>query len=408
MNFLFFSGYETDKDKANYKIMKLIAAELIRCSHNVTVITVGAEDKSSYTDGIENIVIGNQRSKKLSHSHRSFISKWIHALDYQIQGLMQWRFFPDRDRVSSSKIICATKGNKKSFDLIIAFSKPYFNISALSRMRGINVPRFAYIFDLYDDIGNADEKTRKKNFVKYYKRDYLYLKKLDAVLVPPKGIIEYKKLFSEQRKPIVSCVDFPTLVSVGCTNIFEKRFQDDKKHFVIYGSLDYNYRNPTRLLDIIKRVSKPYNIEFDFFCRGCEKLVAQYSEYADCNMRIFPVVEYSELKEYICSADVLVNISNESNVMVPSKLFEMFAYGKPILDFSVDGNNSSKEYIDLYPSKKRIFSRTPFEESVLEFVQWFKSLDYAPISFEEIKKIYYKNTPEYVADKIIKLYKTVK
>lgn len=408
MNCLFLAGYESDILNANYKIIMSIAKELIKRGHSVKVLSVGTDYNVYLTNGVEMVSIGNHRSKKMARSRQNVLLKGIQALDYQLQGMKQSLYYPDRDRVSSCKVLHAIKNHIGDFDMIIAFSKPYFNISALSRMTKLAVPRFAYILDLYDDLESTDINERKKSVKKYYQKDYKYVKRIDAIMVPPAGIEVYQKMFSDKLFPIVSCVDFPTFISIENSYRFVRRFQDKKKHFLIYGSLDEVFRNPVRLLELIKIVSKPLNIEFDFFCRGCDDIISQFIEDEACDMRLFPIVEYSELREYIWSADVLINISNESNVMIPSKLFEMFAFGKPILDFSVDGNNSSKEYLDLYPNVKKLYSKDSIVKTVSEFEEWFLKMDDSLISFDALKKIYYQNTPEYVVNRIIELFEKVK
>ena len=398
--YVFLAGYESDVGRANFKIARIIAEEFVRRGHSVCVLLVGKAERTYVESGVMYKVITAPESLKYKDENESFFLK----LYREYQALKQRNCYPARDPWAAKALAehFAGKHNNIENECVIAFSKPFFNTSAASLIKkafpGIKCCEF--ILDLFDDLGNEDPVSRKNNIDVHFGKAMKYRRRLDILFVPPTGASYFEKKLNDTSLPQTVCLDFPTMVPPP--NILEEtQFNDGKKHFLVYGSVDLGFRDPTRLLDLAGTLPSELDCEFDFFCKGCEKLLRQAAAKFPERIKLFDRVDYPTLQKLILSADAVVNISNESSIMVPSKLFEIFAYGKPVIDISKDGENSSKSYLDRYPNVLKLFSCEPLEISTEKFICWINSQPFKQIPFETVEKIYHKNTVEYVANEIL-------
>jgi CDP-glycerol glycerophosphotransferase (TagB/SpsB family) len=87
--------------------------------------------------------------------------------------------------------------------------------------------------------------------------------------------------------------------------------------------------------------------------------------------------------------------------MVPSKIFEYFATGKPIIHFFSDDNDSCLNYFDRYPlalTIKQDYGQ--LEENAKKVVNFIVSNKNKKIQLEEIEHRFPMNMPKYTAEKI--------
>ena len=95
-------------------------------------------------------------------------------------------------------------------------------------------------------------------------------------------------------------------------------------------------------------------------------------------------------------ADILLNISNTLDNQVPSKIFDYFSMGKPVLNLQKIENCPAEEYFAKYPLCYNLKEFEPADtDSLVEFLKKAKGQQ---IDFAEVEKIYAEATVDYVAD----------
>ena len=95
-------------------------------------------------------------------------------------------------------------------------------------------------------------------------------------------------------------------------------------------------------------------------------------------------------------ADVLLNISNAVDNLVPSKIFDYFSMGKPVLNLQKIENCPAEEYFAKYPLCYNLKEFEPADaEALWEFLKKAKG---QKIAFADVEKIYAEATVDYVAD----------
>ncbi len=171
------------------------------------------------------------------------------------------------------------------------------------------------------------------------------------------------------------------------------------------GTIADDIRNPEKLLKDITRI-KGEKIRLYFMGEGSSKPLDEYREkYPDV---IIKAGRFSarQAASAMNRADILVNISNTVDNMVPSKIFDYFSMGKPVLNLQKITNCPSRRYFDKYPLAYTIeeFNHTDTSR-LLNFIKTAKG---KTVPFEQVEKIYHTATVDYVAEQIEKVLTEIK
>ena len=124
--------------------------------------------------------------------------------------------------------------------------------------------------------------------------------------------------------------------------------------------------------------------------------ITQWAEKYPDNIFVHPGVKNDIAVSTTYKADILLNIGNSISNMVPSKIFDYFATGKPIVNVQKIENSPDMEYFEKYPLQftlKEYENRMDYE-NLYSFIKNNKN---SSISFDKVKQIYETATPEYVA-----------
>lgn len=297
---------------------------------------------------------------------------------------------------------------KNNYDCIIAIFKPYSNIAALKRFKK-NYPEVKCI-GYYLDLINSMKKPKfmPNRFYEWlcYKEEIETFSLFDLLLMAKGG----KNLYSSSKYDIVKnkieYVDFPTFITPLASSRNTKKVYDDSKIKLIYaGTLNKDYRNPELLLDILNKASLYVGkIELDIYgVNNCEDLFARYINNPYFVINYNGCKSHDEILEIMNEADILINISNRMQNAVPSKIFELFSFGKPIINLLFNKNDITMEYFMKYPSIVNIEAWKSFDENLSNIVNYIKENNGKQFDILEIKKKYIENTPGYTVDIIEKL-----
>lgn len=130
--------------------------------------------------------------------------------------------------------------------------------------------------------------------------------------------------------------NLPYLLNESVLSVEQEKKKTTKEvRFVCMGSFQKQMRDPTFMLEVFSCIGNYYHL--DLYTSGCELIVQQYANKSKGSISIREKVSFEELKKIMANADVLVNISNAQSYSVPSKVFELISYKKPIIDFHVQG-----------------------------------------------------------------------
>jgi hypothetical protein len=148
----------------------------------------------------------------------------------------------------------------------------------------------------------------------------------------------------------------------------------DYKELLFIGTLNKRIRNPKFLLDclvIFKKEQSDLNFRMHFVghTSDCLGILKKYQKLLGDSIKITPPVSKNQVISYINSADVLVNIGNDSKFQLPSKLIEYISTGKVILNFANDRKDTSAEFLKKYKNTVNIFRKHSTKNEIIEGIK---------------------------------------
>jgi len=156
------------------------------------------------------------------------------------------------------------------------------------------------------------------------------------------------------------------------------------------------------MLRHLNEISKQVNgITLHIYGRGnCSSIIQKYKKESSYEIIEHGMVPHAYVVSAMQQADFLINISNSTQNIVPSKIFELFSTGRPILNFISNKSDISNKYFDNYPSVCNILEY----ETVTKQISYLKMFllkekgKFYPV--EKLKKSFIENTPEFTGNKI--------
>ena len=131
------------------------------------------------------------------------------------------------------------------------------------------------------------------------------------------------------------------------------RFSSEKKKLVFTGSLYRDIRNPDFLMRLLSVVFERLpQVEAHFFGRvnDCAECFAEYETLLGRNLFLHGQVARDVALKATFEADILINIGNDTNYQLPSKLVDYAASGLPIVNIVSVADDSSLDFLNNYPA----------------------------------------------------------
>ncbi len=278
---------------------------------------------------------------------------------------------------------------KYNIDAVVSVSAPFYTAKALASAN-IDAIKIIYTLDPYAD--HHIYKSKKTLIV-----EKIVVSKVDKIITT----MLLKETFEKRYENKSIALEFPALEfndKIQETNPFDL----SKINLVYIGSLYADIRSPEFIYNLIDKLNKNIQLTIvgGIYGEFSKEFQVKYEDVINKNVRLVGKIPKEETLKYLQHADVLINIGNKIDNMLPSKVLEIIATGKPVLNILQIENCPSIKYFDLYANALNLFAykEIDFEtlESVNDFIQNKKS-----ISKKEIREKFFDATPEYVACKIL-------
>lgn len=388
-----------------------VIEELLNNGHTVTYIAVNQDEKVTEkllgrvdVYNIKNSTYGSllNKSKESDLEGRERLKLFFYTFLRKITNVMNVFKYPDVEPKQSKEIFKLANKlyNNTKFDAVIGVFRPFSGISSAIMMKQAypEIISIAYYLDL---LRSSSKPFLMPKFLYKYLSKYgeiRRLSKLDRILLPKKG----KSIYSEKAYQGIAnkivYVDFP--VFKISDNLSRNTPFDDNNgiNFVFAGTLNKDYRNPELTLKILESLSHQIdNFTLHIYGRGnCGYIINNYT--SKFNIKLHGMVSHNEILHALDQADFLVNISNKMDNMVPSKIFELFSTGKPIINFVSNKNDASFEYFQKYPSVCFINEWDDFNDNLSSLINFILKEKNKRYDLLKIKEHYTENTPEFTVN----------
>lgn len=195
--------------------------------------------------------------------------------------------------------------------------------------------------------GSYFDRTRQENI----KNELSLFDMSDYIVTTPVLLSQYKKSeqyaqYTDKMLPL----DFPCFEKPENNPAEKSVFSFDKEdiNILFSGTINDDNRNPRFLLSLLQKAKKRNDRIKVYFLGNSDSAILKDREKENswiiCHDNVSPQAARSTAKE----CGVLLNISNIYDNQVPSKIFEYFATGKPLLNVEKIKNCPARPYIDRY------------------------------------------------------------
>lgn len=281
-------------------------------------------------------------------------------------------------------------------DCIIGVFRPYETVHAALRFGEMNrVPSIGYYLDIITGADKPFGVPAKFYYWLCRTRERKIFQRLDYILMATNGKSIYQSAYFDLVNNKIQYVDFPTLLFNSTGSNIEKGL------FVYAGTTNSTFRNPLFTISVLKEIMKTHS-EYSFYMYGSSTIEKEI-KYEEIDSRgtfhYCGKVEKVEADNAIDKAEYLVSIGNADSVLVPSKIFELFSQGKPIIHFAKNNNDSVINYMKRYPHACIVFECEGFDIAVRK-ISAFLNKQFEPISECELISLFKDALPETVAKKI--------
>ena len=233
-----------------------------------------------------------------------------------------------------------------------------------------------------------------------FEREKELLAALDAVFIAPAMTQYYAPgapLESYAAKAHV--LDFPSLVSPPPAPHVQR--EGGRLRCVFVGSLYPTLRTPHYALELFCALNDP-KLELVFVGGGWENypadLLEPYRKILGDRLIVTGPLPAVRAAEEVAKADVLLSLGNGVDNQVPSKIFEYFAAGRPVLHLAKLENDPCRPYFDRWPLALTLLESEGAGPEVLARLSAFLAeKGRSRLPFEEAARLFESNTPQAAA-----------
>lgn len=399
---LILCGHYADGKYSNSICVKNIAESFVHSGHNVSVVAWGDDSKAGTTflNGVEVVYIKEPRFQKVVEcfSTKGTFFRILFKIIYIIRYFLVLPFYPNNSPATSKRFLREAEQliKEREINTVLATYTPYDGIWAGIKLKKQYGDRISFVTYHLDLMSSPDNYGIVRTF-KIWKNKRAFEKELkyaDKVLLPESASVE--------SYPKIKIVGFPLFTCETTEGKTSFLYPSDCINLAYIGSLSTENRDPSMAIKIIKEVNKDSKVKVIFHIWGfigdkkCMDAIngSPYVEYHG-------IVNNDEVGLLLSKSDFLVNISNKSTYkMIPSKIFQYFAIGKPVIDFINNQEDVSVQFFEKYPGtlliKEYNTDIAAAAKQLLLFVETFKEK-----KINSVEDIFEKYKPETICRTII-------
>ena len=412
MKILFTTGKLNKGFSPTSKIIFQIASQLAKQGHSCYISGFCADQAESTT--VENGVtllrwnsgLITDRAQQafdsyadsLGENARSDARKKFMFKNPLMFGVLAYRYSPLYDPMKRAQLFGKRVRKfvqKEKVDLVCAVYMPFYETMYTMHQVGDLVPVCLYQTDPWG----------LHRLPEFAKDEQLHIQQETDLFAKAKHIITtpalYKLYLEDERyAPFadkLTPLNFPNIKPAtpsDATSVFD--FDSSCTNILFCGLLDDEYRSPQTFLQTAGQlIDKGHKLKIHFLgtstSRSLQNFCAKYPQ----NVLHHQAVSFDRAFATMQQADFLLNLSNTLDNQVPSKIFDYFSLGKPVINVQKIENCPSREYFDRYPLSFTFEDFAPDGEGLAQFVAQTKG---KTENFETIKQLFKDATIEYAAE----------
>lgn len=280
--------------------------------------------------------------------------------------------------------------SKRKFDFVIAVHMPLSSLivgkALKKKYASIRfVPYFLDSLSGGNPLACFSDKWNLKKKLKWERKILPYADKIVVMESHRRHHERYSADMPYYRKFVY--LDIPLLQKVE-KNATKNPYDPSKINILFCGTATLGIRNMQYFSLLAKQLE---NTEVQFSIIGvcdCIELL-QLS-----NISYYPLMSHEELLPFLSHADLFINFGVKTPSAISGKIFEYMSYGKPIVStYSID-EEACLPYLKKYPKALLIDEREPDIRQQAENLLSFARNRAISIDFDEVSKLFSKNTSD--------------
>lgn len=297
----------------------------------------------------------------------------------------------DDESVLHIKEFIISQSKKNNYDAIITCSGLYGVHKIMLQLEHLHSNWFVYMVDPYTYNINTvnksiDEKRTEELSIVSHCRKIFCTPLMYTEYLQDKAFLEFEEKFIQ--------VDLPLIIRIDEKYISNR--DDSEIKMVFAGRLYPIIRKPDYLFSLMKKLPSNYKLYLYGSIPRRYSLEVKINPFLRNRIVINGSQRREELVKILGSADILVNIGNTVKNQLPSKLLEYFCFRKPILNVYSRKDCCTLAYSKEYQLCINIFVGDDLNTNVSKIKNMYINLKNQQLSFNEVQKVFRKNTPEYV------------
>ncbi len=315
-----------------------LAKEFSRQGHQVTVVTPINNQYHPVFEQQHNITIkhlGHKKFKPLATSGGKFKSMFGRIVNRALNLFFE---YPDMEFV---KMVKHALKNENGYDMLVSIAVPHpihWGVAAaIGKNKTLTTLWVADCGDPY--MLNRLDSFNKLFYFKYFEQNFC--KKANYITVPTQNSLAgYYPQFHHKIKVIPQGFNFDD------TPICYETVNNKVPTFAYAGTFIQGARDPTEILNFLCKQNKPFKF---IIYTADTALVQPFLIPSNNQIIIKPYIPRKELIYTLSTMDFVVNFTNGTSIVTPSKLIDYAITKRPIL--SVDTGNLNTTIVQQFLEK---------------------------------------------------------
>ena len=285
------------------------------------------------------------------------------------------------------ELIC----KKYDIDAAISLSAPFYTAKGLAKS-DISAKKIVMMFDPYaNHYIYKNPRTEKQEKAVFDAAHHIFVPQLIA---------------DEYERNNLSAFEFPCMLTENADDNNGNSTQllpKDKTNIVYCGSLYADIRSPEYLYELVKKADNPnlhITIVGGVYGTFSDEFNTKYADFIKQHVTLIGKVSKEKAREYLSAADIVVNIGNTIDNMLPSKVLECISTGKRVLNLCQIENCPSLPYFEKYGNSLDLYTKKEIDSDTLALFADFVNTE-KHIPQDEILQKFADATPQYVTQQIV-------
>ena len=400
---LIICGMFGSSESANGICAKNIAEEMLNRGISINIITDGEIDSELVEKGINIYSIKESWFKgflrdnmKNQNPVRRILFHIIHLFRNVVSSIVYPNVSPFREKNVTKSAIQIIREN--DIDMVLGLYRPYESISSVLKLKQLFGERIIGVTYHLDLLSAPENQSKMIRAYKAYKGKRAFLKELrdcDRILLPNSA----KELGIKHEK--LNYLDFPLYKKEygECHQTIDFEFDKAFINISYVGTLDSENRSPKEVVGLLEKLhmihgkkiilhiwGKLNDIETERMIKG-NHLICYHG-----------LINNNFVMTVLRNSDFLLNISNRITYrMIPSKIFQLFAANKPIINIVQHKDDAALPYF--YKSSCSLSIMIDNSDNIKQLSAFIEKSYNATVYNK--RDIFIESTPEYAVDVIL-------